>query len=242
MMKTGKGVLLFIAFGMIFSLSEPPAYAVTSDNVSDSSVQFTADVDGTTPPVNPTDPNEEVQPVDPVTPTSGALRIDFASQLSFGKQKIFGQDMDYHPPFSEVKRASDGATLYVPQFVQVTDNTGLNAGWNLEVSGTPFQTASGAELTGAALTLSGTTLRSKLDPKYTPSTISSSLTVGSSPQLLVAASAGEGMSVWTAAFGDTEGSALAPNNKITLHVPAETVKLADETYTSTLTWTLSSTP
>ncbi|WP_427871328.1 WxL domain-containing protein [Listeria aquatica] len=33
-----------------------------------------------------------------------------------------------------------------------------------------------------------------------------------------------------------------PNNKITLHVPAETVKLADETYTSTLTWTLSSTP
>ncbi|RDX01499.1 hypothetical protein UR08_06775 [Listeria kieliensis] len=209
---------------------------------SDSNVQFTADVDGTSPPVNPTNPGEEVTPTDPVTPTTGALRIDFASQISFGKQKIFGKDMAYHPPFSEVKRTSDGTTLYVPQFVQVTDNTGLNAGWNLEVSGTPFKTASGAELTGADLTLSGTTLRSKLDSKYTPSKVTSSLTVGSSPQLLVAATAGEGMSVWTAVFGDAAGSAGARNTKITLHVPAETVKLADETYTSTLTWTLSSAP
>ncbi|MEN2667581.1 WxL domain-containing protein [Listeria aquatica] len=51
----------------------------------------------------------------------------------------------------------------MPQFVQVTDNTGLNAGWKLEVSGTPFQTASGAELTGAELTLSG--------PRCVPSSI-----------------------------------------------------------------------
>ncbi|MHC5319386.1 WxL domain-containing protein [Listeria kieliensis] len=242
MMKTGKGFSLLIVLGITIFLGAPTTYAAVSDNTSDSSVQFTADVDGTTPPVNPTNPGEDVTPTDPVTPTTGALRIDFASRISFGKQKIFGKDMAYHPPFSEVKRTSDGTTLYVPQFVQVTDNTGLNAGWNLEVSGTPFTTTSGAELTGAALTLSGTTLRSKLDSKYTPSTIVPSLTVGSSPQLLVAAAAGEGMSVWTAAFGDSAGSAGAQNTKITLHVPAETVKLADETYTSTLTWTLSSAP
>ena len=50
-------------------------------------------------------------------------------------------------------KAKDG-NKEVPNFVQVTDNRGTNAGWKLSVTqNDQFKTADGKELTGATLTL-----------------------------------------------------------------------------------------
>ncbi|EUJ27204.1 cell surface protein [Listeria floridensis FSL S10-1187] len=241
-MKAGKFFTLAM-LAMMFFFAGTQTVLAAGDS-SDSSVQFVGDDDGTTQPVNPVDPTEEVNPTDPVTPTSGALRIDFASNISFGTQKIYGKDTTYHPLYTQVKPVSDGTiTKYVPQYVQITDNTGLNQGWELMVSGTEFKSTSDKVLTGAELILSGTTVNSKMDQKFKPSLINSRVAIGSTPESVVTASANEGMSVWTVAFGDAEGlNSSSFNSNISLHVPAETVKVAGETYTSTLTWTLSSAP
>jgi hypothetical protein len=205
-------------------------------------VTFQADDTGITSPIDPTDPGKDVTPVEPVNPTTGALRIDFASAFNFGSQKISGEAKDYHALFTQVNTASD-EKKYVPNYVQVTDNRGLNSGWSLSVSGTEFISGSHAVLEGATLTMSGVHLTSTMDSKFTPSTVTADLTLNTLAQNLVTAKENEGMATWAIAFGKESGKdEFSTNPNVTLHVPAEAKKLAGETYTSTVTWTLEATP
>ncbi|MDF9580967.1 WxL domain-containing protein, partial [Bacillus paranthracis] len=114
----------------------------------------------TVDPINPINPDEVVEPVvDPENPddthdkgTDGPLSIDYVSNFNFETQKASGNNELYYANLDTVK-AKDG-NREVPNFVQVTDNRGTNAGWKLSVTqNDQFKTADNKELTGAALTL-----------------------------------------------------------------------------------------
>lgn len=235
---------------MVASLSATglSAFAADNDTTSDAKVMFKADDGGTTNPTDPTDPGKPVDPTDPVNPTTGALRIDFASQINFGEQTISGAAKDYYALYTELQPLDEagqasGAKKYVPHYVQVTDNRGSNAGWNLTVSGTTFKNSTGEVLTGAALTLSDATLSSEMADTLKPSTVTPEVTVGTTPAELVSAEADKGMGTWVDSFGTTPGMSSTDTNKsVKIHVPAEAKKIAGETYTSTLTWTINDTP
>ncbi|MHC5251315.1 WxL domain-containing protein [Listeria kieliensis] len=221
--------------GTAYSASAAPV-----NTTSDAKVQFKSDETGTTKPTDPTKPGDEFNPEEDVKPTTGSLRIDFASALDFGEQTISGEAKDYYAKFTKGTDAS-GAEKFVPSYVQVTDNSGNNAGWTLGVSGTEFKNGEQV-LEGAELTLSGTTLGSTMASKFNPEVVNTEVVVNGTSQTVVEAKAEQGMGTWTAAFGNTPGaSATATNENVKLHVPAETKKVAG-TYTATLTWTLTAGP
>ncbi|AQY52313.1 WxL domain-containing protein [Listeria weihenstephanensis] len=247
-MKLLKVATLSTVMVASLSITGLTAFAADNDTSSDAKVLFQADDTGTTTPTDPTDPGKPVTPTDPVNPSTGPLRIDFASQINFGEQTISGAAKDYYALFTELQPIDDsgapvGAKKYVPHYVQVTDNRGSNAGWNLTVSGTAFENSTGAELTGATLTLSDAKLSSSMAPTLTPGTVTPEVVVGTTPGILVSAEADKGMGTWVNSFGTVSGTSNTDTNKsVKLHVPAEAKKVAGETYTSTLTWTINDTP
>ncbi|RDX02013.1 WxL domain-containing protein [Listeria kieliensis] len=239
-MKTKTKMMTASALGFALLVSGTAYQVEAASTTSNAKVNFKSDESGTTKPKDPTKPEEEFVPEEDPNPTTGSLRIDFASSLDFGEQTISGEAKDYFAKFTK-GTDSAGADRFVPSYVQVTDNSGKNAGWTLEVSGSEFKNGD-AVLEGAELTLSGTTLASTMDAKFKPETVVTNLVVGSIPQTVVEAKANQGMGTWTAAFGNTAGtSATEVNSNVKLHVPAETKKLPG-TYTSTLTWTLTADP
>lgn len=222
--------------------------AADNDTTSDALVNFKADDDGTTKPVDPTNPDENVEPKDPVNPSKGALRIDYASTMNFGTQVISGKDENYFVKYTPVTTLDGdgnptGNEKYVPSYVQVTDNRGTNTGWELTVTGSAFKDGANNELQGAELTLENVQLASQIAATYKPGFAATQVVVNDSPTTLVKADANEGMSTWTAAFGSTPGTSSSDTNKnIKLHVPASAKKIDGATYTSTLTWTINATP
>jgi len=127
------GALLFSSILGVTSVhaddtTEPANY--TSNGV----ITFEPDKDPTKP-VDPTDPTKPVDPVDPTKPdgpddgTEGPLSIDYASSFNFGTQKIITTDKDY---YADIQTFKDGTTG--PNYVQVTDKRGSQAGWNLSVT------------------------------------------------------------------------------------------------------------
>ena len=96
-------------------------------------VEFTPSEEPTNP-VDPTDPTNPVDPIDPTDPegpnpgTNGPLSIDYASSLDFGVQKSRRR---IRLIFATQKYKTVGATDEVkegPNYVQVTDNRGTEAG------------------------------------------------------------------------------------------------------------------
>ncbi|MBC2098394.1 WxL domain-containing protein [Listeria booriae] len=236
--------ILFASFsshGLLVSAAEEAAQ-------SDSHVMFYADDSGTTTPIDPTDPSTSVTPSDTVSPSQGALRIDYASQISFGEQQISGSDKDYYALLTEIQPLNDksepvGPKKYVAPYVQVTDNRGANSGWQLSLASSPFKTTDGEELRGAQLSLSNAQVNSVLPTSFAPAVSSSSITLSNTPQNILTANTEKGMGTWTNAFGNnTDNSEQSTTTGIKLHVPAESKKLAGEKYQSTLTWILSDTP
>lgn len=210
-------------------------------------------------PVDPLDPSKPVQPINPGTPTVGDLRIDYISDLHFGSHEVSGSNQTYYAAFDKVadlKGRRDPVTgewvtsnltnpdyRNVPNYVQVTNNTAGN--WRLLVKNSAFTSTSGKVLKGAVLKLDnmephnatpGTTLFTK-DAKLMGDNSNSDMvtTDGYSDN-----PAG----TWTIAMGNM--TPLSPDSKgnqaTKLVVPGSTEKVAGETYTSTLTWTLTAAP
>ncbi|MFC4652305.1 WxL domain-containing protein [Lactococcus nasutitermitis] len=246
----------------------PLAHAEINDSTpagtygSTGTVKFQSS-DTTTPPVNPEnpDPSNPVLPsnpdgTDPQPGTNGPLSIDFASSLTFGTQDISSSDKTYYAAAQGLKNA-DNSLSYVPDYVQVSDNRGTFAGWSLYVNwdgqfrrqgADASSTKAGDVLTGAELTFNSGAANN-LATSITPTAVSSYTlgeTTGANEQLVMNATQGRGMGTSVVEYGassDYDGTYTSTGSKspITLSVPGSTVKAAD-TYTTNLTWTLSSTP
>ena len=226
-------------------------------------VQFTAptDEDGELEVIPPLDPEDEESPdvdIDPEVPgTTGPLSIMKAATMNFGSQVISNQDQVYNM-VAEMQQLSgtEGDENKVPyvSFAQVQDLRGSNEGWDLQVRLSDFESGTQNNiLTGAEISFVDASLRYEgMNQENAPEVHEAGLTLmpnGAARSVMTAAqSKGAGASsvVWgnqadlNAQFTD-EAIEVVENNAIQLSVPGTTAKDA-ATYTSTLTWELTSTP
>lgn len=233
------------------------------DVTTEGSIQFTAptDEDGELEVVPPLDPDDEDTPdveLDPeVDGTTGPLSIMQAATMNFGSQVISNQDSTYNM-VAEMRQlvGTTGDENKVPyvSFAQVQDLRGTNEGWNLHVSLTDF--TSGTQnnvLTGAEIEfVEGSISYETNNAQNTPSGHQNGLKLrpnaGSVP--LMTADTGQGAGAASIVWGNQrdlnqqladEEIEVVENDAIRLFIPGSTAKDA-ATYTSTLSWELTSTP
>jgi hypothetical protein len=241
------------------------ANAATTGGDYTSSANLTLQA-GTGPvdPLDPTDPTKPVTPVDPGTPgASGNLTVDYGSTLYFGTQSISTQSKTYYAHPDMVKDQSD-AVKVVPNYAQVTDQSGELAGWTLSLtqasdlhmtSGT--STDPGYALSGAQINFTGGSLIGGNGiTAGQPSDVvtSGTLTPGVATKL-VSAAKNEGAGTWLYNFGDvdaydtasvdtantTDHTKVATKSAISLTVPAGLIEKA-AAYTTDLYWSLQAVP
>ncbi|WP_438784764.1 WxL domain-containing protein [Enterococcus sp. DIV0765f] len=225
-------------------------------------IRFVADEDGEleiVPPV--TEPDVTIPPE--VPGTTGPLSIVKAPTMNFGSQVISNQDQTYNmvAEMAELTNPETDGPKEVPyvSFAQVQDVRGTNAGWDLKVSLSDFEapTAQNKILTGAQITLVNPQLRyegSNTDNAPTVHDAGLTLLPDGSARPVMTAAQGEGAGASSVVWGDQadltaqfEAAEFDPetdvveNEAIQLSIPGSTAKDAT-TYTSTLTWELTTTP
>lgn len=242
-MKKRKTIKMIIAcFTILGGLSVfgTPSFAAGGQINSKGTINFlenTGKVDPTDP-LNP-DPENPVQPKDldeHEEGTAGPLSIDYVSNIRFGEQKTSGKDEVYYAALDKLVD-SKGNEVERPNFIQVTDKRGSNAGWHLTVTQNE-QFKNGKEsLKGAVLKLDNGTM-SSADGGESPS---ASQGIALNPGMasdVANAKENQGTGTWADRFGKDEA---AGKKSISLSVPGKTKKVKGE-YKTTLTWTLTDSP
>lgn len=255
-MKTTKlitvsAIALLAVGGQAVSAAEGALYG------SKGGVQFVPNTDPTNP-VNPTDPDPEVpvNPIDPVDPegpnpgTDGPLSIDFASSLDFGVNKIANTTQTY---FARAQTYTDIDPT--PNYVQVSDNRGTNAGWTLKVKQESQFSATTPTLnnllTGAQITLKNASVASNSSATAPTENDDIILNPNGAESLVMSAANLTGAGTWVNTWGavetisevDSEGETVevAVTKDVALEVPGSTPKDAVK-YQTNLVWTLTDVP
>lgn len=224
-------------------------------------VQFRSagEEDGELDVIDPeTDPDRPDVDIDPEVPgTTGPLSIVKAATMNFGTQVISNKDETYNMVAEKQQlTGTEGDENKVPyvSFAQVQDVRGTNAGWDLQVSLSDFtSTTQNNVLTGAEIEFVGSRIQYEgSNAENAPSAHADGLklspTTGARSVMTASSGKGAGASsvVWgnqadlNAQFTDDEIETVT-NNAIQLSIPGSTAKDAT-TYTSTLSWELTSTP
>lgn len=204
-------------------------------------------------PVDPTDPDpgKPVTPVpDPGPGTGGPLGIDYVSSLDFGVNEIANKNITYYANAQEL-RAGEGSK-YVPNYVQISDNRGSNAGWTLTVKqegqfSNDVATTLNKVLEGAVIEFKNPTVTGKT--QVTPPTAAEVITLDpkGAESLVMSAKPTAGAGLWVNLWGtveemtDGEGKKIQKNKAISLTIPGQTPKDAVQ-YSTKLTWKLSDVP
>ncbi|EPT7269562.1 WxL domain-containing protein [Listeria monocytogenes] len=220
---------------------------------------------------DPVDPDPVIpDPTDPPVGTDGLWILavsdwDFGthnvSSLSSGALNVHAADdtistyVDANGNGQQDLPVEVSVTKKVTPYAQISDVRGTNTGWTLSVTGsafkdssTPAKTIPGAELTIPKSTVSSATSTAQAPTGYDSVTIS--MTGGAAVPVMAAKDMqtatptnfndDQGMGTWTDSFGSQAVSAT-DTSKPKLSIPKNVV-VADGTYQSTLTWTLSDTP
>ncbi|MDZ5606391.1 WxL domain-containing protein [Bacillus pseudomycoides] len=256
MKKTKQAMTIVAALGMVAvaplsALADEKGATYESNGV----VEFIPNTDPTDPvdPNNP-DPEVPVNPVDPTDPegpnpgTNGPLSIDYASSLDFGINKISNKDMTYYAKAQEL--SSDEGSTYVPNYVQISDNRGTNAGWTLTVKQEgqlSNDTTQNKELTGSQIQFVDPTVASHTEVK--PPTPADVITLdpNGAESLVMSAKQSAGAGLWVDRWGTVEemtgdqGEKVQKTKAISLTIPGKTPKDAVK-YSTKLTWNLSDVP
>lgn len=238
MMKKINYIPLFLP--LMFGLSLTVQAADSSSVYSNANVIVSED-DGSQidSPYHPLFPEESINPNNPDFPkTDGPLSINYASSLSFSHQTAVGKDMFYNSQLDKVNVS--GKSDEVPNFIQVSDHRGTNAGWKLEVKQSePFKNGSHA-LEGTEIHLKNPALSSVSGDKEISPFIKKELvlTPNSGYTTLLEAKENQGMGTWLIRFGTD--SKEAPES-VQLFVPGNTKKVKGH-YQTTLSWLLKDAP
>ncbi|EIJ7488621.1 WxL domain-containing protein [Listeria monocytogenes] len=220
---------------------------------------------------DPVDPDPVIpDPTDPPVGTDGLWILavsdwDFGthnvSSLSSGALNVHAADdtistyVDANGNGQQDLPGEVSVTKKVTPYAQISDVRGTNTGWTLSVTGsafkdssTPAKTIPDAELTIPKSTVSSATSTAQAPTGYDSVTIS--MTGGAAVPVMAAKDMqtatptnfndDQGMGTWTDSFGSQAVSAT-DTSKPKLSIPKNVV-VADGTYQSTLTWTLSDTP
>ena len=220
-------------------------------------IQFEADTESeleVIPPV--TDPDVEIAPE--VPGTTGPLSIIKAPTMNFGSQVISNQDQSYAMIAEMAPLAAGTGEVPYVSFAQVQDVRGTNEGWELQVSLSDFKSNTQNDtLIGAEIELVGASVQyegNNVDNAPVAHANHLKLLPNGAARSVMSAPTGKGAGVssivWgdqtalTAQFTDDDFDAatdIVENEAIQLSIPGATAKDAT-TYTSTLTWELTSTP
>lgn len=221
---------------------------------SNSNVDFIPST-GTTNPIDPTNPtNPKPEKPNPVKPgTEGPLSIDFASDFDFGTQEITTEDKVY---MAKAQTYVD-SEKETPNFVQITDKRGSNAGWSLNVKQEhqfKNEETQNKYLEGASIKFAAGEVVSNGKGKK-PSVHEAVLDSekGSFHKVMTAEKT-EGSGTWAKLFGSSDGLVEVEkeddkgnivkekrDSGVTLSIPGATQKDAVE-YNTTLNWQLTNEP
>lgn len=206
------------------------------------------------PNPGPNGPDVEIDPVGPEGQT-GPLTIAYAPALNFGEQVISNTDQEYKlvAELHKLKDAEDSEERvpYV-SFAQVQDTRGTNAGWDLKVSLSAFESGTqNNELTGARIRFNSPKLEYNGSNQENEPQIHADgliLDATNSERSVLTAAQTKGAGVSSVVWGDQEeinrqveaGAEVVENAGIELLVPGSTAKDA-ALYEATLTWTLAAT-
>lgn len=223
-MKIEKGLVSIglVTMSSFVLLAEPKAEAVEVSK-GESTAKFQLEAGDPTLPPEILDPE-----IGPSTGNTGSLTLDSVSSFTFETKKIGAETS---APINATPTTGTKLGL------QVTDNRGLDLGWNLKVSGTSFTEKIGQgpetiELKGAVVTIPEGALTTKagVDPLLTP--VANKVSLTATPATIMSASTIQGRSTWTNSF---EGK----GEKVTLAIPSGN-KAGN--YSSTITWSLEDAP
>lgn len=201
------------------------------------------------------DPDVEIEPELPGT--TGPLSVVKAVTMDFGIQSISSENRTYNMIAEmQQKKGTTGDNNKIPyvSFAQVLDNRGNNAGWDLSLSLSEFESNTpNSILRGAMISLENPYIvysgnNQELAPTFNNNRVELSYENG--PVSIMAAEQGKGAGrssiVWgnqpqlNEQFADANKD-IVENDNIKLFVPGDSAK--DEgAYTATLTWNLTLLP
>ncbi|MDT2397109.1 WxL domain-containing protein [Enterococcus avium] len=237
---------LLLATTILAGIALAPATSFAADGGnydSNGVITFTPNTDITNP-VDPVDPTNPVTPVDPTDPTgpkpgtAGPLSIDYASSLDFGTQKITSKDEVYKAK-AQKYLDKDNNEKTGPNFVQVTDNRGTEAGWTLQMKqNSQFKTTDAEELTGAVITFKNGNVVTASDSAKPTGQATIVADPSGALKNVMAAKDGQGAGTYLLDWGTDAATAA---ESIELSVPGSTTKYAKK-YSTTFTWVLTDTP
>ncbi|MEI5988689.1 WxL domain-containing protein [Enterococcus crotali] len=221
-----------------------PAMTINDPVKSEAEISFSQNE---TEPTKPTGPGgEEIEsPSEGETGMVGPLTIDYITKINFGNQKVSGNDATYFAELAKVKLVGLDEPKETPNYVQITDSRGSNAGWQLQVKqDAQFQAedAEGkiSELKGAQLKFANPSLKSsQKGSEFAPLGFGHSFAPGADAVTVVNATAGKGMGTWHYTLGDTDEQG---KNSVSLSIPGDTAKVPNAAYKTVLTWTLIDSP
>jgi hypothetical protein len=199
-------------------------------------------------------PDVEIPPVGPEGQT-GPLTIAYAPTMDFGTQVISNKDMAYNMVAElqqlEGTEGDDNKVPYV-SFAQVQDTRGNNAGWDLSVTLSAFESGTqNNELRGAQIEFVSPRLQYNGNNENNAPTIHEAglrLDASGDKQDILTAAETKGAGTSSVVWGDQaslntqfadETVEVVENDAIKLHVPGATAKDA-AVYEATLTWNLTS--
>lgn len=85
--------------------------------------------DWDTKPVDPENPEDEVEPGGEIVSSKGPLRFDMLPTINFGSQLLSQENQKYYA-FAQLFKSNTPAR---GNYIQITDNRGTLAGWQLSV-------------------------------------------------------------------------------------------------------------
>ncbi|MGX7245524.1 WxL domain-containing protein [Enterococcus quebecensis] len=230
MMKISRIFLALYLSSFLIHVFETKAFAhSTSGNI-----QFFSD-DATEEPIDPTEPEKPIVPNQP--PIAGALSLSYVSNLSFGTQAMSTRSQEYFAQPDNIMDKETNQSKEVPNFVQLTDKTGKNLGWELTVTQSrPLTNERGFMLENTRFSFRNLVLKGLLfdatAPYFPEKEIN--LTKVNEPVLVARATKETGQGTWSIQFGKEGNEA---NKSISVYIPGKVKKEAGQ-YNTTLIWTL----
>ncbi|WP_086315547.1 hypothetical protein A5821_003034 [Enterococcus sp. 7F3_DIV0205] len=178
---------------------------------------------------------------------NSSLRLSLLTAFDFGTIKMSGNTETYTAKLP-TPNFIDGGKQDRPNFIQVTDNRGNLAGWNVTAKIAEQFTNGETTLNGSYITLDNgwTQPQTEDNAVYAPTVTSGSVTLATGADAPIAtASADKGMGTWNIMYGtlfapekETLGDAA---NSVHLTIPGN-IKKTEGSYTAKIQWTLSDAP
>lgn len=223
-------------------MASSTAFAATyTDNTAktDAKVAFQAPKENPDKPVTPgTDPEKPDTPDQPGNngnDSKALLKLVWATDFDFDSHTISSKQESY-----AAKQLATKNSKFIPAYTEVSDKRAVQTGWNLSVKqDSDFIGTKGSTLKGAQLKLADPAVSELANGDISTITHQGN-TLSDQNSTVMDAKQGTMPGNYFASFQGTANTTNHTDDGVSLTVPANAA-LAD-TYTTTLTWTLSNAP